>query len=150
MMSDYQGWLGYAYLWIKSLHLIFVIFWMAGMFMMPRFFAYHTEYAAGSEEYQKWCDRERRLMRIIINPAMILTWIFGLLLVLNIGLGPLWLWIKLVLVTGLSAYHGMLSRWRKDFLAGRNTRSSKFYRLMNEIPTLATIPIVLLVIVQPF
>jgi putative membrane protein len=150
MMSAYQAWLGNAYLWVKALHLIFVIFWMAGMFMLPRFFAYHSEYPVGSDEDQKWIERERHLMRIIINPAMIAAWIFGLMLVVHIGLGPVWLWIKLALVIGLSALHGLLSRWRKAFAAGQNTRSSKFYRLMNEIPTLVTIAIVLLVIVQPF
>lgn len=151
MMSAYQGWLGSAYPWIKACHLIFVIFWMAGMFMLPRFFAYHTGYAAGSAEDAAWIERERRLMRIIINPAMVLAWIFGLMLVVNIGLANNgWLWAKLVLVLGLSAYHGMLSGWRKKFAAGSNQKTGKFFRLMNEIPTLATIPIVILVIVKPF
>jgi protoporphyrinogen IX oxidase len=150
MMSDYQGWLGSAYLWIKAFHLIFVIFWMAGLFMLPRFFAYHTEYAVGSAEYLAWNDREKRLLKIIINPAMIFAWVLGLMLVIHIGLEAKWLWVKFVLVLGLVVYHGILAKCRKAFVAGTNTYSSKFYRLMNEIPTLATIPIVILVIVQPF
>ncbi len=150
MMSDMTGWLGAAYPWVKALHLIFVMFWMAGLFMLPRFFAYHTEYPVGSAEDTAWIERERRLMRIILNPAMILAWIFGLMLAVHIGFGHAWLLLKLLLVLGLSGYHGMLSGWRKDFARGANTQTSKFFRLMNEIPTLGVIPIILLVIVQPF
>jgi protoporphyrinogen IX oxidase len=150
-MTHDAGWLGDLYPWVKALHLVMVIFWLAGMFMLPRFYAYHTEYPVGSAEDLAWRDREKRLLRIIVTPAMLLAWIFGILLVMNIGLaGNGWLHVKLLLVLGLSAYHGLLSRWRKDFAAGTNRHSGKFFRLMNEIPTLATIPIVILVIVKPF
>lgn len=145
------GYLGDAYLWVKAAHLILVIFWLAGLFMLPRFFAYHVESAAGSSEDAAWQQRELRLMRIILNPAMIGTWVLGLLLVANIGLaGQGWLHVKLLLVLGLSGYHGMLSRWRKDLATGVKRRSSRFYRLANEVPTLATIPVVILAIVKPF
>lgn len=138
------------YDWLRALHLISVIFWMAGMFMLPRYFAYHAEATPGSDEDRKWIERERKLLRIIINPAMIASWVFGLSLISIIGFDHGWLHIKLLLVVGLSALHGLLSRWRKDFAEGRNGKSSKFFRLINEIPTLATIAIVILVIVKPF
>ncbi len=145
------GWLGESYLWIKALHVIFVIFWMAGLFILPRYFAYHSECAFGSPEDLSWRERESRLLRIIINPSMILTWLFGLALAFHLGFaGNGWLHLKLVMVFLLSGYHGMLARWRKDFARGANKRSSRFYRIANEIPTLATIPIVILVIVKPF
>jgi protoporphyrinogen IX oxidase len=150
-METMTGWLGNLYLWVKALHVIFVIFWLAGMFMLPRFFAYHSECVPGSPEDAVWQERELRLLRIIINPSMIFAWIFGVMLVLNTGLsGNGWLHLKLLLVLGLSLYHGMLSRWRKDLQSGRHRRSSRFFRLMNEVPTLLTIPVVILVIVKPF
>lgn len=142
---------GSLYPWLKSLHIIAVIYWMAGMFMLPRYFAYHAECAQGSAEDALWQDRERKLIRIIINPAMVVVWVLGIWLA--IGLDVLtsgWMLIKLALVTGLSALHGMLSRWRKDFANGSNTRSSKFFRMVNEIPTLSVILIVLLVVLKPF
>jgi protoporphyrinogen IX oxidase len=146
------GFLGDAYLWVKALHVMFVIFWMAGMFMMPRFFAYHVEDMVVSEDMDKvWQARELRLMRIIVNPAMAITWICGLLLAFHGGFwNSPWFLSKLLLVIGLSALHGMMSAWRKAFVRGANGKSSRFFRLMNEVPTLATIPIVLLVIVQPW
>ncbi|QCI79371.1 protoporphyrinogen oxidase HemJ [Hankyongella ginsenosidimutans] len=145
------GWLGGAYLWIKALHVIFVIFWMAGMFILPRYFAYHSECAAGSAEDRLWQVRESRLLRIIINPSMAFAWLFGLALAFHLGFADNgWLHLKLALVLALSGYHGLLARWRKDFVKGVNTRSSRFYRIANEIPTLAVIPIVILVIVKPF
>ncbi len=146
------GFLGDAYHWVKALHVIFVIFWMAGLFMMPRFFAYHMEDMQSHAVMDAiWQQREVRLMRIIINPAMIIAWICGLLLAFHADYwqSP-WFLIKFLLVVGLSALHGMMSGWRKAFVRGTNTKSSRFFRLMNEIPTLATIPIVILVIVQPW
>jgi putative membrane protein len=142
------------YPWVKSLHLIFVIFWMAGMFMLPRYLAYHAEEAPGSDQDRKWQEREQRLLRIIINPAMIVSWIFGLWLIVilaqaGMALGG-WLHAKLLLVVILTVLHVMLARWRKAFLRGENTRSSRFYRMVNEIPSFAIIAIVILVIVKPF
>ncbi|MEM8800308.1 MAG: protoporphyrinogen oxidase HemJ [Pseudomonadota bacterium] len=146
-----EGWLGGGYEWVKSFHLIAVIFWMAGMFMLPRYFAYHTEVAKGSDEDRIWQEREHRLLRIIVNPSMIVTWVLGLSLALHIGFSSGgWLHLKLLLVIGLTIVHVMFAKWRKAFVRGENTRSSKFYRMVNEIPTLATIPIVILVIVKPF
>jgi len=148
------GFLGDAYLWVKAFHLIAVIFWVAGMFMMPRFFAYHAEenatHGVGSPVDLTWRERERRLMRIIINPAMIVAWVLGLMLAFNIGWMGGWLHAKVAIVLLLSAYHGFLSRWRKEFAAGNNPRTTKFYRVVNELPTLAVVVIVILVIVKPF
>jgi protoporphyrinogen IX oxidase len=146
-----EGWLSGSYLWVKAFHIIFVIYWMAGMFMLPRYFAYHAEAAVGSAEDKAWQERERRLMRIIINPSMILAVLLGLALSFHIGWNTgTWLPLKIALVLGLGGLHGALSRWRKQFASGQNRNSSKFYRMINEIPTIATIPIVLLVILKPF
>ena len=146
-----EGYLGEFYLWTKALHIVFVIFWMAGMFMLPRYLAYHCECAVGSEEDQKWIDRERRLMRIIINPAMIVTWILGIMLVVNIGMSAGgWLHAKLLLVVLLSGFHGMLSKYRKAFEKGERTKDSKFFRRINEVPAIFIFAIVLLVVPKAF
>ena len=146
-----EGFLGDTYLWVKAFHIIFVIFWMAGMFMLPRYFAYHSQYVVGSDEDAKWIERELKLMRIIINPAMTIAWVMGILLVLNIGLDAGgWLHAKLLLVFILSGFHGMFSRWRKDFAAGTRKRTEKFYRRVNEVPAFFIILIVILIIVRPF
>ena len=148
-MADY-------YLWIKALHVISVIFWMAGMYMLPRLFIYHDPSAVGSEMSETMKLAERRLMRIIINPAMIATWLFGILLVFTLypgleGFGQAgWLHGKLTLVVGLSALHGMLSAWRKKFERDERPKTEKFFRMINEIGPVATIFIVILVIVKPF
>ena len=146
-----EGFLGEAYLWVKALHIIFVVFWMAGMFMLPRYFAYHSQCAPGDDEDAKWIERELKLMRIIINPAMTIAWLMGILLVLNIGFDSGgWLHAKLLLVFILSGFHGMLSRWRKDFAGGERKKSEKFYRRVNEVPAIFIMLIVILVIVRPF
>lgn len=144
---------GTAYLWIKALHIISVIAWMAGMFYLPRLFVYHCDAVPGSEQSETFKVMERRLIRAIINPAMGAAFVFGLILLANLPSGTWadgWLWVKLVLVVGLAGFHGMLSRWRKDFEADRNTRSAKFYRIANEVPTVAVIIIVIMVVVKPF
>jgi len=138
------------YDWLRALHVISVIFWMAGMFMLPRYFAYHAETAPGTQEDRAWIERERRLMRIIVNPSMIAAWIFGISLVSVVGVAGGWFHAKLVLVIGLTVLHHLLSRWRKRFARGENERAARFYRMVNEIPTLATIAIVILVVVKPF
>jgi len=146
-----EGFLGEAYLWVKAFHIIFVIFWMAAQFMMPRFFAYHMQYEVGSEEDKRWIEREARLMRIIMNPAMIIAWILGICLVLNIGLsGNGWLHFKLLLVLILSGFHGSLSKTRKQFAKGERTKSEKYYRLINEVPAIFIIAVVVLAVVKPF
>ncbi len=146
-----EGYLGSAYLWVKALHIIFVIFWMAGMFLLPRYFAYHCQCEMGSDEDKKWIEREQKLIRIIVNPAMIITWIFGVALVVNIGFGAGgWLHAKLALVILFSGFHGFLSRWRKEMAAGERKRGESFYRRVNEIPAVVIIAVVILVVVKPF
>jgi putative membrane protein len=139
------------YPWIKALHVIAVIAWMAGMLYLPRLFVYHVDAAKGSPQSETFKVMERRLLKAIINPAMIATWIFGLAMIF---IGDLWnqpwLWAKLVLVLILSGLHGMFSRWQRDFENDRNTRTARFYRLVNEVPTVLMIGIVILVIVKPF
>jgi putative membrane protein len=144
------------YEWIKAFHIIAVIAWMAGMLYLPRLFVYHCVAETGSVQSETFKVMERRLLRAIINPAMVATWVFGLALA---WLGPDsrygwfasgWLWAKIILVLGLSAVHGLLARWRKDFAQDRNRHSQKFYRVINEVPTLLMILIVLLVVLKPF
>jgi protoporphyrinogen IX oxidase len=146
------GFLGEAYAWVKALHIIFVIFWMAGLFMLPRFFAYHVEDMARDAAMDAvWQQRELRLQRIILTPAMLLTWLFGLLLAGHLGVWAApWFSAKMLMVLALSALHGVMAKWRKDFVRKSNTRSSRFYRLVNEVPSFATIVIILLVILQPW
>ena len=139
------------YDWIKALHVIAVISWMAGMLYLPRLFVYHCEAEKGSKQSETFKMMERRLMRAIINPAMIVTWLAGLYLAwAGHWFSSGWLHIKLALVLIMSAVHGLFSRWRKDFAANRNIRSQKFYRIINEVPTVLMIGIVILVIVKPF
>jgi putative membrane protein len=141
------------YLWIKALHVISVIAWMAGMFYLPRLFVYHCEVAPGSAESERFKVMEQRLLRQIINPAMIATWSFGILLVLTPGVidwSAGWWHVKLLSVILMSALHGELSRWRRGFLEDRNTRSQRFYRIANEVPTVLVVIIVVMVIVRPF
>ena len=139
------------YEWIKALHVIAVIAWMAGMLYLPRLFVYHCEAEAGSKQSETFKVMERRLLKAIINPAMIVTWLAGLYLAwaghfLSVG----WFHGKLLLVLLLSGVHGFFSRWVKDFAGDRNSRSQKFYRVINEVPTLLMIGIVILVVVKPF
>ena len=145
------GFLGAAYLWVQSAHVIFVIFWMAGLFMLPRFFAYHQETDAGSPEIAKWVEREARLVKIILNPAMIIVWALGLLLVINIGAWVEgWFHAKFAAVIALSGYHGWMAGYAKKLARGEAGVSSKTMRLLNEVPGVATAVIVILVIVKPF
>jgi len=138
-------------LWLRAFHVIAVIAWMAGMLYLPRLFVYHCEAEVGSKQSETFKVMERRLLRAIINPAMIATWVLGLWLVYDQGyFRSGWLHAKLVLVVAMSAMHGLFSRWVRDFAADRNTHSQKFYRVMNEVPTLLMIGIVILVIVKPF
>lgn len=141
-----------AYLWIKALHVISVIFWMAGMAYLPRLFVYHAETEPGSPSSETFKVMERRLLRGIINPAMLAAFLFGGLMIwANPSLlGEGWLQVKLFLILVMSAVHGYFSRWRRDFDADRNHRSARFYRIVNEIPPLLIVFIVFLVIVKPF
>jgi putative membrane protein len=139
------------YEWIKALHVIAVISWMAGMLYLPRLFVYHCEAEIGSKQSETFKVMERRLLRAIINPAMIVTWLAGLYLAwAGNWLSHPWLHVKLLLVVLLSGVHGFFARCVKDFAADRNQRSQKFYRIINEVPTVLMIGIVILVIVKPF
>ena len=145
-------WLADIYPWVKALHVIAIIAWMAGMLYLPRLYVYHADKAPGSEASEMLKIMERRLLRAIINPAMIAAFVFGGLLLATPGVidwSAWWIHAKLALVLGMGALHGYLSRWRRDFEADRNTRSAKFYRVMNEVPTVLMIAIVILVIVRP-
>lgn len=145
------GFLGAAYPWILAAHLIFVIFLMAGMFMMPRFFVYHHQTAVGSPEDAAWIERETRLMKIILNPALTLVWILGLLLALNVGaFSQGWFHAKLLLVILLSGMHGWMGGYAKKLARGQRPWPEKRLRMVNEVPALLVTFIVILVIVKPF
>jgi protoporphyrinogen IX oxidase len=149
------GWLGNAYLWIVSAHVIFVIFLMAALFMLPRFLVYHLEAVEGSDEAARWVDREQRLVRIILNPSLLIVWVLGIMLAVNSGLfdgaaGLGWLHAKLTLVVALSAYHGWLIGVTKKVQRGLRPLSGTAMRWLNELPGLLAIPIVILVFVKPF
>ena len=139
------------YDWLKAFHVIAVISWMAGMLYLPRLFVYHSETPKGSIQSDTFKIMERRLLKAIINPAMIVAWALGLYLVWDGGwYASGWLHAKVLLVLILSGFHGFLSRLVKDFAADRNTRPARFYRMINEVPTVLMIGIVILVIVKPF
>ena len=139
------------YEWIKALHVIAVISWIAGMLYLPRLFVYHCEAEIGSKQSETFKVMERRLLRAIINPAMIVTWLAGLYLAwAGHFLSADWFHGKLLLVLLLSGVYGFFSRCVKDFAADRNPRSQKFYRIINEVPTILMIGIVILVVVKPF
>nr|WP_175563663.1 protoporphyrinogen oxidase HemJ [Pseudoxanthobacter soli] len=143
MMTD-------LYLWAKTLHIVSVVAWMAAMFYLPRLMVYHVAAERGSVQSETFKVMERRLLKLICNPAMISTWIFGLLLAWQGGFfADGWLHAKLALVLVLSGLHGFLSRCVKDFAADRNRRSARFYRIINEVPTVLLLLIVILVIFKP-
>ena len=145
--------LGHLYPWIKSLHVMSVIAWMAGMFYLPRLYIYHCETRPGSTDSERFKVMERRLLKQIINPAMISAWICGLLLISTPGVvdwSSGWWWLKFISVLLMSGFHGALSKWRRLFLEDRNTRAQRFYRIANEVPTVLMMIIVVMVIVRPF
>lgn len=148
-MTGAIGWLGDSYLWVKSFHVIFVIFWMAGLFMLPRFLVYWHPLPADSPDNALWAERCARLKRIILNPGLIIVWVLGVMLGFHLG-WPLWLWAKLVFVLGLSGFHGWMLGAARKFAAGQRPYSEKTLRMVNEIPSLVTIAVVILVIVKPF
>jgi protoporphyrinogen IX oxidase len=142
---------GMTYLWLKALHVVFVIFWMAGLFMLPRLFVYHQEAAPDSPENALWIEREARLLRIILWPALAVTWVLGLALAMQTGaFRQGWFNMKLAAVLGLSAYHLWLAGYHRALLRGERRLGGKQLRLLNEVPGLAAIVIVILVIVKPF
>ena len=151
MIDELATALSLTYAWIKAGHVIFVIFWIAGLFMLPRFYVYHQEAAPGSAEEGRWIERERKLRRIIITPAMLLVWVFGLTLAwINQAWVLGWFQAKFVLVLALSAYHGWMVGYGRKLARGERPVSGRALRMMNEIPGLAVVLIVVLVIVRPF
>ncbi len=150
-MLQVQQVLAMTYLWLKAGHIIFVIFWMAGLFMLPRFFVYHQEAAPQSPEDAAWVEREARLLKIIMWPAMIVTWLFGLSLAVTTG-GYLqgWFHVKLALVLALSAYHVYLAGYHTALARGERKLSGKQLRLLNEVPGIAAALIVIMVVLKPF
>lgn len=140
------------YPWVKTLHILSVIAWMAGLFYLPRLFVYHADAAPGSPTAETFKLMERRLLRGIMNPAMVATWSFGILLAATPGVADWaagWIYVKLACVAGLTYYHHLLARWRTAFAADANTKRARFYRFINEVPTLLLILIVIMVVVRP-
>lgn len=153
-MDTVEGLLLDFYPWTLALHLISVISWMAGLLYLPRLFVYHVDNSNRLKESTVVFETmERKLLRGIMNPAMVLTWIFGLCLVFTPGLiswADGWVWVKAIMVSLLTVYHHYLGLWRKDLLAGRNTKSGRFFRVANEVPAVLMIVVVLMVIGRPF
>jgi len=148
-----SGWLAALYPWLKALHIVGVIAWMAGLLYLPRLFVYHAEAPAGSDRGAIFAVMERRLLRGIMNPALILTAVFGAMLAATPGVVDWhqgWIWAKLTLVAGLAVFHLLLARWRRMFAAGTTPHGARFFRLVNEVPTVLLIAVVVLVVVRPF
>jgi protoporphyrinogen IX oxidase len=142
--------LGYYDL-IKALHIIAVIAWMSGMFYLPRLFVYHTQTILGAPDYDRFVVMERRLLKIIMNPAMIAVWLFGLLLLWLSGFWSThWFQAKFTLVAAMTWLHHSFGVWARDFARGKNLRTARFFRIWNEVPTLLMIGIVILVVTKPF
>ena len=150
-MGDF---LASLYPWTKALHIMAVISWMAGMFYLPRLFVHHAERAAaGSELSETFKMMERKLLKVIINPAGIAVWIFGLILVFTPGIidwSEIWPWIKALAVVLMTVFHHVLVRWQRIFAEDRNTRPGRYYRIANEVPTVLMLVIVIMVVVRPF
>ena len=145
------GFLGEWYPWVKAFHIIAVIAWMAGMLYLPRLFVYHCETVPGSAESERFKRMERRLLRAIIDPAMIAVWILGVCLAFSADAWrEHWLQAKFALVLVMSGVHGLYARWVRQFAADANTRAARFYRIWNEVPTVLLVAIVILVVVKPF
>ena len=144
---------GTIYLWLKALHVISVIAWMAGLLYLPRLFVYHCDVPLASQSSETFKVMERRLLRVIMTPAMLASWLFGLALIATspaMDWGSGWLHLKLFLVVVMSGLHGMMARWRSGFLGDRNHHTARFYRIVNEAPTALMIAIVLTVVIKPF
>jgi len=150
-VGNLTGFLGLAYLWVKAAHVTFVIFWLAGLFLLPRFYVYHHETAVGSPEDRAWIERESRVRSIILMPAMIVVWVLGLMLAFNIDAWhQRWFMAKFAFVLLLSGYQGWLAAYGKRLAKGERPLSNKAVRMINEIPGVAAAIIVVLVIVRPF
>ena len=141
------------YPWIKALHVISIIAWMAGLLYLPRLFVYHADAPIGSDQSETFKLMERRLLRGIMNPAMVAAFLFGGLLLATPGVvdwHAAWMYLKLVLVAGLTVLHHVFARWRTAFAEDRNRHGARFYRIVNEIPALLAIGIVIFIIAKPF
>jgi protoporphyrinogen IX oxidase len=150
-MNDLNAILSVAYSWVKAAHVTFVIFWIAGLFILPRFYVYHHETTPGSAEDRAWIEREDRVRTIILTPAMAVVWILGLTLAyITDAWMQGWFHGKLLMVVGLSAYQGWLGTYGKRLAAGKRPLDNRTLRIMNEIPGVATAIIIVLVIVKPF
>jgi putative membrane protein len=152
-IAGMSAWLSAAYPWIKSLHIVAIVAWMAGLLYLPRLFVYHTAASRGSELARTFEIMERRLYRGIMMPAVVMTYVFGGALAATPGIVQWqrgWIWAKLALVVLLTVFHALLGRWRRAFAEDRNSHPARFYRIVNELPTLALIAIVILVVVKPF
>ncbi len=146
-----QDVLAMIYYWLKAGHIVFVIFWMAGLFMLPRLFVYHQECAPDSPENAQWIERERKLIRIILLPSLIVVWALGLALSLAVDAwSQVWFYAKLALVLGLSGYHSYLTWYAEKLAKGERKLTGKHLRLLNEVPGVAALLIVILVVVKPF
>lgn len=150
-MESWVGWLGGAHLWVRAFHIIFVIFWMAGMFMLPRYLVYQHPAAPGSPEDTLWITRIERLRKIIVGPAMIMVWVLGLALAFNLGFaGNGWLHAKLAIVFLFSGFHGWIVGVSRKMARGERPVSERSLRMWNELPSLVAIVVVLLAVLRPF
>ncbi len=150
-LGDYVGFLGAAYLWVKAAHLTFVIFWIAGLFIVPRYYIHHQATTPGSAEDRAWIEREDRARTIILMPAMLIVWALGLMLGVHLGVfAEGWFLAKLALVVLLSGYQGWIGAYGRKLATGHRELEDKTLRLMNEVPGIFTALIVVLVIVRPF
>jgi protoporphyrinogen IX oxidase len=145
------GFLGEAYLWVKALHILAVIGWMAAFLYLPRLFVYHCQTEPGSKQSETFKVMERRLLRGIMNPSMIVVWLAGLALMVNVeAWNEGWFHVKATAVIVLTGLHMLAARWRRAFAADANRHSERFYRIMNEVPALLLVVIVVMVVVRPF
>jgi len=150
-LSDYQGFLGPAYLWVKAAHVTFVIFWIAGLFIVPRYYIHHQATTPGSAEDRAWIEREDKARTIILTPAMLIVWVLGLMLAVHLNVfGQLWFSAKLLLVVILTGYQGWVGAYGQKLAGGRRELDDKKLRMMNELPGILTALIVVFVIVRPF
>jgi len=150
-MSEFAGFLGASYLWVKAAHITFVIFWMAGLFLLPRFYVYHHATTPGSAEDRAWIEREERTRTIILGPAMLIVWVLGLMLAVHLDVfREPWFIAKFALVVALTGYQGWISAYGKKLAKGMRPLENRTLRIMNEIPGVAAALIVVLAIVRPF
>ncbi len=151
MLSEYVGFLGAAYLWVKAAHVTFVIFWIAGLFIVPRYYIHHQATTPGSAEDRAWIEREDRAMTIILAPAMLIVWALGLMLAFHLdAFSQHWFQAKLLMVVALTGYQGWVGAYGKALAGGKRALENRTLRIMNEVPGIAAAIIVVLVIVRPF